>query len=400
MQVLLALAALRRHWARTVLAVLGVAIAAAMLLDMVMLSTGLRESFRRLLLSRGFQLRLAPRGTLPFDTEATIPGASAIVALLRAHPDVVAVSPVLGAQLHIPLAPLGAAGRIVTTFALGVNPEVQGDYELLAGRDALAPNALVANDELLRLAGARIGDTLHAAGGYNPQLRALTGERRLVVAGRARFLYLSAAEPAVALPLRTLQEMSGRTADDAVSLIMVRLREGADVEAVRRWIGTHVPRVDSISTREALARVDERLRYFRQLGAILGAVSLVVGVLLVTTLMTISVNERVGELAVLRAIGVSRGHVVQQILLEGVAISLAGAVLGLALGLVTARYLNAILSRFPGLPAAIDFFLFQPRAVWTSLALLALAGVVAGLYPSWRAASLPIARTLREEAVA
>jgi putative ABC transport system permease protein len=397
MQVLLALAALRRHRARTVLAVLGVAIAAAMLLDMVMLSSGLRESFRRLLLSRGFQLRLAPRGTLPFDTEATIPGASAIVALLRAHPDVVAVSPVLGAQLHVPL---GTAGRIVTTFALGVNPEVQGDYELLAGRDALASNALVANDELLRLAGARIGDTLHVAGGYNPQLRALTGERRLVVAGRARFLYLSAAEPAVALPLRTLQEMSGRTADDAVSLIMVRLREGADVEAVRHWIGTHVPRVDAISTREALARVDERLRYFRQLGAILGAVSLVVGVLLVTTLMTISVNERVGELAVLRAIGVSRGHVVQQILLEGLAISLAGAVLGLALGLVTARYLNAILSRLPGLPAAIDFFLFQPRAVWTSLALLALAGVVAGLYPSWRAASLPIARTLREEAVA
>ena len=72
----LAIASLRRNASRTLLAVLGVAIAAAMLLDMVMLSTGLRESFRELLLSRGFQLRLAPRGTLPFDTEATITGAS------------------------------------------------------------------------------------------------------------------------------------------------------------------------------------------------------------------------------------------------------------------------------------------------------------------------------------
>jgi len=51
------------------------------------------------------------------------------------------------------------------------------------------------------------------------------------------------------------------------------------------------------------------------------------------------------------------------------------------------------------MPAAIDFFLFQPRAAWTALGMLAAAGVLAGIYPSWRAASLPIARTLREEAV-
>ena len=146
--------------------------------------------------------------------------------------------------------------------------------------------------------------------------------------------------------------------------------------------------------------MDERLRYFRQLSYILGGVSIVVGFLLVTTLVTVSVNERVGEIAVMRAIGVSKGHVVQQIIAEGVAIALSGAGIGLLLGLVTARYLNWILSAFPGLPRAIDFFLFQPRAVWTALGLLVVSGVMAGIYPSWRAASLPIARTLREEAVA
>ena len=87
MRSLLAMAALRRHGARTLLAVLGVAVAAAMLLCMVMLSAGLRESFRELLLSRGFQLRLSPRGTLPFDTEATITGASEIARVLRALRD-------------------------------------------------------------------------------------------------------------------------------------------------------------------------------------------------------------------------------------------------------------------------------------------------------------------------
>src|SRR5215207_1846061 len=111
----LSAASLRRHPARTLLAVLGVAISAALLLDMVMLASGMRESFRDFLLVRGFQLRVSPKGTLPFDTEATIGSAAALLDTLRAHPDVEAVSPVLGAQLHVL-----RGERAVTSFALGV----------------------------------------------------------------------------------------------------------------------------------------------------------------------------------------------------------------------------------------------------------------------------------------
>jgi ABC-type antimicrobial peptide transport system permease subunit len=145
--------------------------------------------------------------------------------------------------------------------------------------------------------------------------------------------------------------------------------------------------------------VDERLSYFRQLAVILGAVSLIVGFLLVTTLMTVSVNERIGEIAVMRALGVRRWRIVAQIVLEGGAIMAVATPLGLALGLVTARYLNSILARFPGLPERIDFFLFQPVAAWTALGLLVVSGILSGIYPSWRGASLGIATTLRQEAV-
>jgi putative ABC transport system permease protein len=398
MLVTLAFTSLLRHRARTLLAVLGISVSAAMLLDMVMLATGMRESFRSLLLAVGFQLRLAPKGTLPFDTEATIDGASEIIALVRAHRDVVAVSPILGAQLHVP-----RGERTVTAFAIGLDPRSQGDYELVAGRDPAAPDELVASDDLLRAIGKTVGDTVDAAAGYDPQLRAYAGRRRVTIVGRARFIYLAAEQRAAALPLATLQAMTtrepgGRRAD-RVSLVMVRLREGADVERVRAWAEQNVPRVSPISTDEAIRRVDERLSYFRQLAFILGAVSLVVGFLLVTTLVTVSVNERIGEIAVLRAIGVARSRVVLQILLEGSAIMLAGSALGLALGLVTARYLNGILATFPGLPERIDFFLFQPRAAWTALGLLAASGVLAGVYPSWRGASLPVAETLRREAI-
>jgi len=194
--------------------------------------------------------------------------------------------------------------------------------------------------------------------------------------------------------------MEGGARHERASLFMIRVRKGADPDRVREWIETYIPSVSAISIATAIAQVDQRLSYFRQLAFILGAVSLFVGFLLVTTLVTVSVNERSGEIAVMRAIGVSRSHVVQQVVLEGVAISFAGALIGLGLGLATARYLNAILSAFPGLPMAIDFFLFQPSAAWTALALLVASGIAAGVYPAWRAASLPIAESLRREAIA
>ena len=395
MRAALAQASLIRHRARTILAVLGVAVATAMLLDMVMLATGMRESFRELLLSQGYDIRLAPKGTLPFDTDATIPGVSAITTILRMNPDIREISPVLGGSIHIPV-----GARDVSSAVLGVDPSVQGDYEFLAGRDVTTPDAIVANEYLLNQLGARFGDTLNVAAGYDPQTRTYSGQRKLVLTGRARFIYGATRQSAAAVRRETLEALGGGARRDRASLFMVRVRKGANPDSVRDWIATQIPGVTAISVGTAIAEVDQRLSYFRQLAFILGAVSLFVGFLLVTTLVTVSVNERAGEIAVMRAIGVSRAHVIQQIVIEGVAISLVGAIIGLGLGLITARYLNSILSAFPGLPMAIDFFLFQPRAAWSAMGLLLGSGIVAGIYPAWRAASLPIAESLRREAIA
>jgi putative ABC transport system permease protein len=390
----LAWATLTRHRSRTLLAMLGVAVSAAMLLDMVMLSSGMRASFRELLLSRGFQLRLAPKGTLPFDTDATIPGASSIITVLHSIPGVTTVSPVLGGQIHIIV-----GDRTVSTTAIGVTPRVQGDYEVVDGREPASANEIVGSAELLDAIHASLGDTVDAAAGYDPQLRGYTGHRTLRIVGRAHFLYTPADSRTLGLPIETLQAMQGPAMQDRVSLMMVRAAPTANVDSLLHRIEAAIPRVSAISTESAMRQVDERLSYFRQLAFILGAVSLAVGFLLVTTLVTVSVNERLGEIVVMRAIGVAKNRIVLQIVLEGIAIMMIGAVVGLALGLVTARYLNSILATFPGLPAAIDFFLFEPRDAWSALGLLTVAGVLAGVYPSWRGASMPIAVTLREEAV-
>ncbi len=397
MRALLAWSSLRRHPLRTALAILGVAVSAAMLLDMVMLSSGMQVSFRALLTRQGFEVRLTPKGTLPFDTEARIAGAASAESVVRRLPGVQDVSPVLGTTLHVVR---GANADAV--FALGIRPVAQGDYTLERGADALDADRMVANATFLARAGLALGDSVVVAAGYDAQLHTWTARRWIVVAGEARFHYLATDQPAVALPLATAQALVAEGdggSPDQVSLLMVKTHAGVDAEALRRRIERELPRVTAIATADAVKSVEQRLGYFRQLALILGSVSLAVGFLLVSTLVTVSVQERVGEMAVMRALGVSRPHIAQQVMLEGLAISVVGAAGGLALGLVTARYLNTILRSFPGLPAAIDFFVFEPNAAYKSFALLIVTAVLAGVVPAWRAGSLPIAATLRTEAV-
>ena len=66
--------------------------------------------------------------------------------------------------------------------------------------------------------------------------------------------------------------------------------------------------------------------------------------------------------------------------------------------LLTARYLDAILTSFPGLPARISFFVPEPVAITRAAISMFIAGVVAAAYPAWLAARSPIALTLRSNA--
>jgi putative ABC transport system permease protein len=386
---------LARQPLRTALSLAGIAVAAAMLLDMVMLSGGIDKSFSDLLLKRGFQMRITPKGTLPFDTEASIAGASGIVSTLRRDPAVAAAGAVLGTSIYG-----RTPGSLITLFGYGIEPEAQSLYQLIDGRDlATADTAgVLLSEPAARLLGASVGDTVTLVGRLDPQVVTAAVGRRLVVRGMVRWIYDFRGQPSVGTVLPLMQRLAQQEAADRASLILVRARDDHAVPALADRLRRRFPQIEVNSVAELVAHFRERLVYFRQLSYILGSMSLIVAVLLIATLLTITVNERLGEIATLRAIGVSRASIVGQVLAEGTTLTLVGAVLGLGLGLVTARYLDAILTSFPGLPAAFSFFV--PRADTLSFAAVVLfvTGALAGLYPAWLAARAPIAATLRSEA--
>ena len=390
-----ALRNLRRHPVRTLLALLGLAVTSAMLLDMILLSGGLERSFEQLLLTRGYQIRISPKGTLPFDTEASIGGAAVLVDSLRREAGVESVAPLLGTAVYARL-----GDSLATLVGYGVDPAHQGMYQVERGNDLGAGDSagILLSAAAARSARVSVGDSVELVGGLDPQMARTAVPKTLVVRGVVRWLYDYEGQASVGTLLPVMQQLKGASGADRVSFIAVRIGESASVEGVTERLRARWPLIEVNSVGDLVAHFRERMVYFHQLALILGSISLIVTLLLVSTLLTITVNERLGEIATLRAIGVSRMHIVRDVVLEGVVLTIIGGALGVVLGLATARYLDAILTSFPGLPASISFFVPRPAGLATAALVLLASGTLAGAYPAWLAASSPIAATLRTEA--
>ena len=386
---------LARHRIRTGLALAGIMVTTAMLLDMVLLAGGIERSFQQLLLGRGFQIRVSPKGTLPFDTEATIPRAAEVRRIIAADTAVVKVGALLGASLYA-----RHGDSLITLFGYGLDPDAQANYQVETGAD-LTPGdtagLLLSRPVAVRL-GAAPGDTIRLVSRLDPQVAVAGVERRLVVRGVARFLYDYKGQLSVGAVLPVMQELARVREPDRASALVVKVRRDEEAAAATARLRAALPALEVNSVAELVAQFRQRLVYFRQLSLILGTVSLFVTVLLVSTLLTITVNERIGEIATLRAIGVSRSTVIRGVMLEGAVLTVVGGLLGVGLGSVTARFLDRILTSFPGLPAAISFFVPEAGSLAVAAVVLLVTGVLAGIYPAWLAARAPIALTLRTEA--
>jgi putative ABC transport system permease protein len=366
-----------------------------MLLDMVMLSGGIEKSFSEMLLARGYQIRLTPKGTLPFDTEASIRGATAVVRAIRAESGVAAAGALLATSIYG-----RTADSLVTLVGYGIDPEAQGTYQLLSGTD-LTPDdgvGVLLSEPAAQLLEAGPGDTVTLAGRLDPQIAHAAVDRRMVARGVVRWLYDYRGQPSIGTALPVMQRFDGNASADRASLLMVKVADGRSVEQVASRLRERLPDLEVNSVEDLVVQAKRRLAYFTQLSFVLGGMSLVVAVLLVGTLLTITVNERLGEIATLRAIGVSRSTIVRQVLAEGVALTVLGSGAGILLGLVTAEYLDAILTSFPGLPASFSFFVPRTGTLSRAAIVLLVTGSLAGLYPAWLASSAPIAATLRAEA--
>lgn len=144
-----------------------------------------------------------------------------------------------------------------------------------------------------------------------------------------------------------------------------------------------------ITQNQMLKSMDSILNILTLAIAALGSISLLVGSVGILTIMTIAVSERVSEIGLLRAIGAKRKSIFQLFLCEALALSGAGGLCGVLLGVTLVWILDAAL---PALPVELAWA-YIAAAFMVSL----LIGVAAGVAPAIKAARLEPLEALRAE---
>ena len=389
-----------RSPARSVLAVAGVTVIGALLFDMLLLSRGLLVSFRDLLDAAGFDIRVAA-GQGSMVHRPPIADATSLAEAIARLPQVQRVTLVRtdSAQAVVP----GGSSAGVRVSLLGTTAAAAGSVWTIVSGSSL-PSVSAAGGPPLLVVGPRLASELQLEPGSELGLRLFVpgsaSALPLVIArvvGIGQFAFEAADDYTVATTIEGFATAHGMAADGVAEMVLVSSRPGAGVSAAAA-IARLRPDLRVLSNDQVMEQFNENaFSYFRQISTVLSSVTLAFAFLLIATLLTMSVNQRLGEVAALRALGFPRRRIAANLLWESALLVGVGGLAALPVGGMLAIVLDRLLRQMPGVPERLHFFVFEPRTVVLHAALLSITGVLAALYPIWLATRLPIAATLRRE---
>ncbi|HEX7116216.1 MAG TPA: ABC transporter permease [Steroidobacter sp.] len=287
-----------------------------------------------------------------------------------------------------------ALGRKRRTTVYGVGPSFAEAFRFEVGQGEFLPEDDPRAPRSLAVLGSKMNDELFR--GENPlgEIIRVGGERYRVIG-----------------VMRPKGTMLGFDLDDTVYIPTARALELFDRDSVFEIHLLHEPGVKVDEIVEGVRRIltarhgDEDFTITTQqqmldtLGSVLsvltfavgalGSISLLVGGVGIFTIMTIGVRERTAEIGLLRALGAEKDQVLGLFLSEAVVLSGIGGLAGLLVGIGIAGILDAVV---PALPVS-----YSPLFIVLSEALAVIVGLIAGILPALRAASLEPLEALRTE---
>src|SRR5438105_473451 len=190
--------------------------------------------------------------------------------------------------------------------------------------------------------------------------------------------------------LRARHRITDEKPDDFTVTTQARqaLAKGGLRPDVARAVVGNASGLDKVTLEQLGKTLDRATRTMTALLAGIAAVSLVVGGIGIMNIMLLSVTERTREIGVRRAVGARARDVRSQFVLEAVALSVAGGVMGVVVGLAVAQGLSHYLKWSTTI---------APGAVVLSVAIAAAVGIFFGWYPARQAARLDPIQSLRYE---
>ncbi len=202
------------------------------------------------------------------------------------------------------------------------------------------------------------------------------------------------------IPVSSAQTLDDR--GDYVDMIVARPYDRRFNEDLKREVRAvlarrlHVSPADEeavfiISMIDILSGFDSVFVFLNVFLMVLATTTLFIGGIGVMNMMLVSVNERRREIGLRLAVGALRRDVIGQFLVETLVITLVGGAAGMAIGLLGCGVLSWLPKEIIPVPVLV------PQVIVLALVTTLLVGVVSGIGPAWRAASVEPSQTLRVE---
>jgi putative ABC transport system permease protein len=304
------------------------------------------------------------------------------------------------------------------SFVEAVVPFVQGNAEVEAGNRRRRTTIYGAGPQMPRALRMRVnsGEFLPHDDPTAPRALAVLGSKlrqelfayrnplgqRITIAGN-RYRIIGVMEPkgqvlgfdlddTVYIPAARALELFNR---ETLFEIDVMYRANASVERVvegikRTLLARHGREDFTITTQEQMLDVlGSILNVLTFAVAAIGGISLLVGAIGIVTIMTIAVNERTGEIGLMRALGARQAQIMGLFLGEAAVLAAIGGLAGLVMGLGVASLLRLALPELPVHTPWIYVVLAEVLAV--------VLGIISGILPARRAARLDPVEALRDE---
>jgi putative ABC transport system permease protein len=239
--------------------------------------------------------------------------------------------------------------------------------------------------------------------GRNVGLATRTGVQPVRIVGTFRFADADTIGGATltAVTLADAQRWFDR--EGRVNAVVVAAAPGVGPDSLARRISAQVPpdvRVETgqqNSDRQA-DDISNDLGFLRDFLFVFAAIAVLVGAFIIFNVFSITVAQRVREMAMLRTIGASRRQIMRSVLIEAVVIGLIASIIGIGVGVLFAMLLNRIFDAVGfGLPTA--GITLQARTVIVPLIVGVVVTLIAAIIPAIRATRVPPVAVLREGAV-
>lgn len=393
----LALRSIRRNLMRSFLTILGIVIGVAAVITMVTLGNGATKSVSDQISSMGSNLLMVmPGQRFGAGSEGAPNFKSADVEAIR--------SQITSASAVAPVASKTATAvyqaRNWSTIVTGSNNDYfqAGNWVIAAGRN------FSETEERSGKAVCVIGDTVRdklfgrqSPVGSQIRIKQFSCEVIGLLKAKGQSSMGSDQDDIVVMPLRTVQRRLSGSQD--INRLTISVKEGASIDAAKEQLTLLLRERRNIAenedddfrvmdTRQIAETLTSTTKILTMLLGAVAAVSLLVGGIGIMNIMLVSVTERTREIGIRLAIGALEREVLLQFLIEAVALSSLGGLIGIAIATAASISLAALMS----VP-----YLFDPSINLLSFLFSAAIGVIFGFFPARRAAGLNPIDALRHE---